>query len=86
LRNLSRARRQSGCPLAGTGAFWERASEFDGGRPLDAQATGKEPSEFSAGYRADNGQDQPMFVLPKDLTLALVSGYDAVVRKKIIDR
>jgi phage antirepressor YoqD-like protein len=45
-----------------------------------------EPAGFSASYRAGNGQDQPMFVLPKDLTLTLVSGYSVVMRKTIIDR
>lgn len=45
-----------------------------------------EPAGFSAAYRAGNGQEQPMFVLPKDLTLTLVSGYNVVMRKAIIDR
>lgn len=47
---------------------------------------GIEPAGFSAAYRAGNNQDQPMFVLPKDLTLTLVSGYSIVMRKTIIDR
>ena len=33
-----------------------------------------------------NGQTYPEFVLPKDLTLTLVSGYNVVMRKRIIDR
>lgn len=47
---------------------------------------GRQPAEFSARYLAGNGQEQPMFVLPKDLTLTLVSGYSVVMRKAIIDR
>lgn len=33
-----------------------------------------------------NGQTYPEFVLPKGLTLTLVSGYNVVMRKRIIDR
>lgn len=33
-----------------------------------------------------NGQTYPEFVLPKSLTLTLVSGYNVVMRKRIIDR
>ena len=47
---------------------------------------GRQPAEFSARYLAGNGQEQPMFLLPKDLTLTLVSGYSIVMRKAIIDR
>lgn len=47
---------------------------------------GLQPAEFSAGYLAGNNQTQPMYVLPKDLTLTLVSGYNVVMRKRIIDR
>lgn len=33
-----------------------------------------------------NGQQYPIFQLPKDLTLTLVSGYNVKLRKRIIDR
>lgn len=33
-----------------------------------------------------NGQEYPIFRLPKDLTLTLVSGYKVQLRKRIIDR
>lgn len=33
-----------------------------------------------------NGQSYPEYHLPKDLTLTLVSGYNVVLRKRIIDR
>ncbi len=33
-----------------------------------------------------NGQSYPVFNLPKNLTLALVTGYSAVLRLRIIDR
>lgn len=46
--------------------------------------------ESSANFLADlpdtYGRKQPVFVLPKDLTLTLVSGYSVVMRKRIIDR
>ncbi len=45
-----------------------------------------EPAEFSAPYMAGNGQEQREYILPKDLTLTLVSGYNVVMRKTIIDR
>ena len=44
------------------------------------------PAEFSAGYVAGNGQSQQMFVLPRYLTLTLVSGYNVKMRKRVIDR
>lgn len=37
-------------------------------------------------YRDDKGRSYPMFHLPKDLCLTLVSGYSVVLRKRIIDR
>lgn len=37
-------------------------------------------------YRDDKGRCYPMFHLPKDLCLTLVSGYSVVLRKRIIDR
>lgn len=41
---------------------------------------------FEQVYRAGNGQSQTEYLLPKDLTLTLVSGYNVVMRKRIIDR
>ena len=40
-------------------------------------------AEFSAVYKADNGQSYEMFNLPKDLTLTLVSGYDIALRYRV---
>ncbi|EMI3953015.1 phage antirepressor KilAC domain-containing protein [Enterobacter hormaechei] len=37
-------------------------------------------------YRDDMGRAYPCFHLPKDLCLTLVSGYNVVLRKRIIDR
>ncbi|HCR1884897.1 TPA: phage antirepressor KilAC domain-containing protein [Enterobacter roggenkampii] len=37
-------------------------------------------------YRDDIGRAYPCFHLPKDLCLTLVSGYNVVLRKRIIDR
>lgn len=37
-------------------------------------------------YRDDLGRAYPCFHLPKDLCLTLVSGYNVVLRKRIIDR
>ncbi len=37
-------------------------------------------------YRDDLGREYPCFHLPKDLCLTLVSGYNVVLRKRIIDR
>lgn len=42
--------------------------------------------EFSGDYRDDRGRSYPLFHLPKDLCLTLVSGYSVVLRKRIIDR
>lgn len=43
-------------------------------------------SSFAGNYVAVNGKANPCFHLPKDLTLTLVSGYNVVLRKRIIDR
>lgn len=37
-------------------------------------------------YRDDRGRAYPCFHLPKDLCLTLVSGYNVILRKRIIDR
>lgn len=42
--------------------------------------------EFLGDYRDDKGRNYPCFHLPKDLCLTLVSGYNVVLRKRIIDR
>lgn len=42
--------------------------------------------ELSGDYRDDRGRNYPLFHLPKDLCLTLVSGYSVVLRKRIIDR
>jgi Rha family phage regulatory protein len=41
---------------------------------------------FQGGYLDGNGQHRPMFNLPKDLTLTLVSGYSAPLRHRILGR
>lgn len=43
-------------------------------------------AEFSAQYKDSTGRSLPCFILPKDLTLTLVSGYNVKMRKRIIDR
>lgn len=47
---------------------------------------GEVASSFAGNYLAANGKANPCFHLPKDLTLTLVSGYNVVLRKRIIDR
>lgn len=42
--------------------------------------------EFLGDYRDDRGRCYPLYHLPKDLCLTLVSGYNVVLRKRIIDR
>ncbi len=44
-----------------------------------------EPS-FGRYYTAANGKPNPEYVLPKDLTLTLVTGYSAPLRHRIITR
>lgn len=43
-------------------------------------------SNFGLIYKDVAGRNQPMLSLTKDLTLTLVSGYNVVMRKRIIDR
>lgn len=42
--------------------------------------------DFLGDYFDDRGRNYPCFHLPKDLCLTLVSGYNVVLRKRIIDR
>lgn len=42
--------------------------------------------DFLGDYYDDKGRNYPCFHLPKDLCLTLVSGYNVVLRKRIIDR
>lgn len=45
------------------------------------------PLSFEDTYRLEqNGMDYPMFSLPKDLTITLVSGYSVVMRHRIVTR
>lgn len=43
-------------------------------------------SSFGHIYRDTRNREQEEYLLPKDLTLTLVSGYDVRLRKRIIDR
>lgn len=43
-------------------------------------------AEFSAQYKDSTGRTLPMFALPKDLTITLVSGYSIPMRHKIVTR
>lgn len=50
------------------------------------ESLGLSTADFSAVYKAENGQSYEQFVLPKRETLILVSGYSVEMRAKIIDR
>jgi phage regulator Rha-like protein len=41
---------------------------------------------FEASYKDSTGRKLPMFALDKRLTLVLVSGYNTILRSRIIDR
>lgn len=47
---------------------------------------GRTSAEFSANLPDSYGRPQPGFVLPKDLTITLVSGYSVVMRHRIVTR
>ncbi len=47
---------------------------------------GKHWADFSAQYKDTTGRALPVFNLPKDLTLTLVSGYNVQMRHRIIAR
>ena len=41
---------------------------------------------FEGSYFSDQNKLMPMFSLPKDLTITLVSGYSVVMRHRIVTR
>ena len=45
-----------------------------------------DPSKFGGVYLAGNGEERPLFNLPKDLTTTLVSGYSIPMRHAIVKR
>lgn len=47
---------------------------------------GEEASSFAGYYIAANGKQNPMFNLPKDLTITLISGYNVTMRHRIVTR
>lgn len=49
-------------------------------------AIGATGSSFGSNYRASTGRTLPCFQLPFDETMALVAGYDAALRFKIVRR
>lgn len=50
------------------------------------EALGLHSADFSAQYRDSTGRMLPMFELPKDLTMTLVSGYSIPIRHAIVTR
>ena len=44
------------------------------------------PSRFGCSYLSEQNKLMPMFALPKDLTITLVSGYSVVMRHRIVTR
>lgn len=46
----------------------------------------QEASSFAGYYIAANGKQNPMFNLPKDLTITLISGYNVTMRHRIVTR
>lgn len=57
-------------------------------RDIEAMCQGLDidPSTFGRIYRDARNRDQREYLLPKDLTLTLVAGYNIKLRKRIIDR
>lgn len=57
-------------------------------RDIDAMCEGLkvDASSFGHIYRDARNREQTEYLLPKDLTLTLVAGYNVVLRKRIIDR
>lgn len=57
-------------------------------RDIDAMCEGLQVDASSFGhiYRDARNREQSEYLLPKDLTLTLVAGYNVVLRKRIIDR
>lgn len=50
------------------------------------QALGQAELSFESSYTDSTGRALPMFALPKDLTLTLVTGYNVVLRNRIVNR
>lgn len=47
---------------------------------------GEVESKFAGYYKASNGKQNPLYNLPKDLTITLVSGYNVQMRHRIVTR
>jgi Phage regulatory protein Rha (Phage_pRha) len=50
------------------------------------EALGVDQSSFGRVYLGGNGQERPMFCLPYDETICLLTGYDVKARMKVIKR